>query len=474
MDKKTKIVATISEFTGTEEYLSQLFDAGVNVVRLNSAHQSLETAVGVIKNIRKINPSIAILIDTKGPEVRTSSQGTSLQVKKGDEIKIKSDPEGKSGGDVLYVNYGGFYNDVFIDDVILINDGEISMTITKKDNQILYCKIEDDGEIKPKKGVNAPNVKLHLPAISEKDKIFIDFAIKHKLDYIAHSFVQHADDVCEIRKILQEKDSKIKIISKIENQIGVDNIAEIIEVSDGIMVARGDLGIEIAAEKIPVIQRMLIKSCIKNNKMVIIATQMLHSMITNPRPTRAEVNDVATAVYEKADALMLSGETATGNYPIQSVEMMSKIIKEVELATDKYPPKSQPLHDDVLSVLSHSAVLTCNTLPIKAIIVDTLTGRTARFLSAYRGKTPVYAFCYNEYAMRQLALTYGVKAFMMELSHSRDNFLRRTIKFLIKEKTLIPSDTVVVIGGSFGMANGASFMEISTAQNLLDYPIDKT
>jgi pyruvate kinase len=471
MDKKTKIVATISEKTGTPEYLFQLFEAGVNVVRLNSAHQSLETAVEVIKNIRNINPDIAILIDTKGPEVRTSSNGNVLQVKAGDEIKIKGNPDGETHGDILYVNYSKFNDDVSVGDIILIDDGDISMTVTKKNNQLLYCTIENDGKIKNRKGVNVPNVKLHLPVISEKDKVFIDFAIENKLDYIAHSFVQHADDVYEIRKILQERNSNIKIISKIENQIGVDNISGIIEASDGIMVARGDLGIEIAAEKIPVIQRKLIKSCIKSNKMVIIATQMLHSMITNPRPTRAEVNDVATAVYEKADALMLSGETATGNYPIQSVNMMAKIIKEIELATEKYPPNSQPLHNDILSVLSHSAVLACNTLKIKAIIVDTLTGRTARFLSAYRGKTPVYAFCYNEYAMRQLALTYGVKAFMMEMDNSRDNFLRRTIKFLIKQKMLTYSDNVVVIGGSFGTANGESFMEISTAQNLLDYPV---
>jgi pyruvate kinase len=472
MEKRTKIVATISEKIGSPEYLSQLFEAGVNVVRLNTAHQSLETAVEVVKNIRKTNPCIAILIDTKGPEVRTSSNGKTLSVQAGDEIKIKSDPEGKTGGDILYVNYTHFNDDISVGNIILIDDGDISMTVTKKDKQFLYCKIENSGEIKNRKGVNVPNVKLHLPVISEKDKVFIDFAIENKLDYIAHSFVQHANDVCEIRKMLQERNSDIKIISKIENQIGIDNITGIIEESDGIMVARGDLGIEIAAEKIPVIQRELVKSCIKSNKMVIIATQMLHSMITHPRPTRAEVNDVATAVYEKADALMLSGETATGNYPILSVNMMSKIIKEVEFAIEKYPPYSQPLHNDILSVLSHSAVLACNTLPIKAIIVDTLTGRTARFLSAYRGKTPVYAFCYNEYAMRQLALTYGVEAFMIEMDNSRDNFLRRTIKFLIKRGTLTYTDNVVVIGGSFGMANGASFMEISTAQNLLDYPMN--
>jgi len=465
MDKKTKIIATISEKTSTPEYLRQLIGAGVNVMRLNTAHQNLETAPKIVENIRKTNPSIAIIIDTKGAEVRTSSQGETLCVNQGDEIKIIGDPEGKSIGNILCVNYKNFINDVSTGNRILIDDGDISMTVVKKEQSYLRCKIENSGEIKNKKGVNVPNVKLHLPVISEKDKVFIDFAIENNLDYIAHSFVQSANDVNEIRKILQKRNSTIKIIAKIENQIGVDNIAEIIGASDGIMVARGDLGIEIAAEKIPVIQRKLVKNCIKNNKMVIIATQMLHSMITNPRPTRAEVNDVATAVYEKADALMLSGETAYGKYPIESVSMMSKIIKEVEYAIEKYPPQTQALHANTLSVLSHSAVVACSTLPIKAIVVDTLTGQTARFISAYRGKTPVYAFCYNEYAMRQLALTYGVKAFMIEMDNSRDNFLRRTIEFLIKKKMLVPTDNVVVIGGSFGPANGASFMEISTAQN---------
>ena len=471
MEKKTKIVATISEKIGSKEYLSKLFDAGVNVVRLNSAHQNLETATDVVKNIREINPHIAILIDTKGAEVRTSSKGVSLLVKAGDEIGIKGNPDGESGGNILYVNYSNFIKDISVGNSILVDDGEIAMKVIRKEDSVAYCKVENNGEIKNRKGVNVPNVKLHLPVISQKDGEFIDFAIKNKLDYIAHSFVQHADDVRAIRNLLNKQGSTIKIISKIENQIGIDNIAGIIEESDGIMVARGDLGIEIAAEKIPIIQRKLVKSCIKSNKMVIIATQMLHSMINNPRPTRAEVNDVATAVYEKADALMLSGETAVGSYPIESVEMMSKIIKEVELAIENHIPKAQPLHQDVLSVLSHSAVLACTTLPIKAIIVDTLAGRTARFLSAYRGKTPVYAFCYNEYAMRQLALTYGIQAYMMEMGKSRDNFLKRTIQFLIEEKTLETSDHVVVIGGSFGSANGASFMEISTAQNLLDYPV---
>ncbi|MDR0368119.1 MAG: pyruvate kinase, partial [Bacteroidales bacterium] len=437
MKKRTKIVATVSEQTGTPEYLTKLFEAGVNVIRLNTAHQNLETAAAVVENIRKTKESIAILIDTKGPEVRTSSRGGSLKVQLGDVIKVTGNANGESGNDTLYVNYDGFANDVSVGDSVLIDDGEIGMQVVKKDDRFLYCRVENSGEIKNRKGINVPGVDLHLPVISDNDSVFIEFAIKHRIDYIAHSFVQHADDVRIIRDILQKHESNIKIISKIENQIGVDNIADIIEESDGIMVARGDLGIEIAAEKIPIIQRKLIKSCIKSNKMVIIATQMLHSMINNPRPTRAEVNDVATAVYEKADALMLSGETAYGNYPIESVQMMSNIIMEVEYDMEKYLPKTQPIQHNVLSVLSHSAVLACSTLPIKAIIVDTLTGRTARFLSAYRGKTPVYAFCYNEYAMRQLALTYGVEAFMMEMNNSRDNFILRTIKFLIDEKKLL-------------------------------------
>ncbi|MEG2071162.1 MAG: pyruvate kinase, partial [Bacteroidales bacterium] len=245
-------------------------------------------------------------------------------------------------------------------------------------------------------------------------------------------------------------------------------IDEIIEEADGIMVARGDLGIEIPAEQIPVIQRELVSKCIEHNKTVIIATQMLHSMINNPRPTRAEVNDVATAVYEQADALMLSGETANGSYPIEAVTIMAKVIHEVEKAMAEHVVISDPLHDDVLSVLAHSAVFACNNLPVKAIIVDTVSGRTANFLSGYRGKVPIFAFCYNEYSMRQLALTYGVKSFISEPNNSRDKFIHTTVLLLIQQKIIECEDMVVVVGGSFGKENGASFMEISTVQKLIE------
>ena len=468
MDKRTKIVATISAQTSAPDFLKKLFDAGVNVVRLNSAHQEVEESKRMVEVVRSVNPSIAILIDTKGPEVRTSSYGDILEVKKGDEIFIKGNPKGESGGDTLYVNYEYFVRDVSVHDSILIDDGDIALQVIEKEEDRLRCVVENSGKIKNKKGVNVPCVKLHLPVISQKDEQYIQFAVENEIDFIAHSFVQHADDVKAVRKMLDTHHSKTKIIAKIENQIGVDNMDTIIQEADGIMVARGDLGIELPVERIPIIQRKLIRESIKNNKMVIVATQMLHSMISNPRPTRAEVTDVATAVYEKADALMLSGETAVGEYPLQSVKMMSKIIKEVENTLEKFPVKTPPLENTVLSVLTNSTVIACNKLDVKAIVIDTLSGRTARYLASYRGKIPVYAFCYDKRVSRQLALSYGVEAYTMDISASRDCFLKNTVEFLVNEKMIALTDKVVVVAGSFGVSNGASFMEISTAQNLME------
>ena len=469
MDKRTKIVATISDLNSSREFLTKLFAEGVNVVRINTAHQKIETTKQIIDSIRDIDSSIAIMIDTKGPEVRTSSYGSSMDVETGDKIFIKGDFNGESGNNVLYVNYDFFVRDVAVDDCVLIDDGDIALRVVDKDSEKLHCVVENSGTIKNKKGVNVPNVKLHLPVISEKDEQFIKLAIQNKIDFIAHSFVQHADDIKAVRKILDANNSNIKIIAKIENQAGVDNIDNIVVEADGIMVARGDLGIEIPVEKIPIIQRKLVKESIKNSKMVIVATQMLHSMIHNPRPTRAEVNDVATAVFEKADALMLSGETANGEYPLQSVAVMRKIIKEVENALEKFPIKTPPLDNDILSVLSNSAVVACNTLDIKAIVVDTISGRTARHISSYRGKIPVYAFCYNDYTTRHLALSFGVKAYYIDAGKSRDHFLRDTIEYLVNKRHISLYDKVVVIGGSFGPTNGATFMEISTAQKLLEF-----
>jgi pyruvate kinase len=469
MKKRTKIIATISPKTGTPEFLSQLFAAGVNVIRINTAHQDIDESKILINNIRKTNSAAAILVDTKGPEVRTSSFGVPIQANKGDTIFIRGDKNGICEGNTVYVNYERFVNEVPVNSRILIDDGDIELMVTDKNDDTLICEVKNTGEIKLRKGVNVPGVKLSLPVISDKDRAFIEFAIESELDFIAHSFVQHPSDILEIKALLAEKKSLIKVIAKIENQTGVDNIDAIIEVSDGIMVARGDLGIEIPIERIPVTQREIVRKCVRMNKPVIIATQMLHTMITNPRPTRAEVTDVATAVHEKADALMLSGETAMGAYPIEAVCLMSRVIQESEKLLDTYILKPRVAENSVLSVLSQATVSACEILPIKAIIVDTLTGRTANYIAAYRGKIPVYAFCYSEIVRRQMSLTFGVKAYVMNKKDSRDTFLTETLEILISENKVTLVDTVAVIGGSFGPTNGANFITIATVENLAYY-----
>jgi pyruvate kinase len=412
---------------------------------------------------------VAILVDTKGPEVRTSSFGTPIQVNKGDIIFLKGNKNDTCEKDTVFVNYDGFVKEIPEGSRVLIDDGDIELIVTGKDAERLICEVKNSGEIKLRKGVNVPGIELKLPVISDKDRAFIEFAIENELDFIAHSFVQHASDVLEIKALLNEKQSLVKVIAKIENQTGMDNIDAIIEVSDGIMVARGDLGIEIPIERIPVIQREIVRKCVRMNKPVIIATQMLHSMITNPRPTRAEVTDVATAVHEKADALMLSGETAMGAYPIEAVCLMSRVIHESEKLLDTYILKPRSADSSVLSVLAHTAVSACETLPIKAIIVDTLTGRTANYIAAYRGRVPVYAFCYSEIIRRQMALTFGVEAFTTIKKDSRDMFLTEILEKLIAENKVTSSDTVAVVGGSFGPTNGANFITIASVENLAYY-----
>lgn len=469
MLKRTKIVATISDRKCDVEFIRELFEAGMNVVRLNTAHQSLEQSKKVIDNVRTVSDRIAILVDTKGPEIRTSAEGTDVTVDYGTEVRIYGNPLGASGGNKLFVTYEHFVTDIPVGSLILIDDGEIEMEVVSKEADCLICRATNRGVIKNRKSVNIPNVSVNLPSISEKDKQFIDFAIESNLDFIAHSFVRSKEDVIAIKDILSLKNSPIRIIAKIENQQGVDNIDEILDHTYGIMVARGDLGIEIPAENIPVIQRKIIRKCIERAKPVIIATQMLHTMIEHPRPTRAEVSDVANAIYQRTDAIMLSGETAYGKYPVEAVKTMTRIAQSIEhnLQPDKELNLLIP-KNEITAALSKSAVRNCCSLPVRAIITDTLTGRTARYLAAFRGITPVYTMCYKPTVMRQLALTYGVFADSMELLNTRDSFLSGAISVMESKGRVKPDDLVLVIGGSFGPTNGASFMEISEVRNLLN------
>jgi pyruvate kinase len=466
--KKTKIIATISNKSCSVDLLEQMYHAGMDVVRLNTAHQSLEDALPVIVNIRAVSDRIAIMIDTKGPEIRTMEMKEPIAVKSGDVVHIKGVSENLLPGECVCVSYDRFAEDVSLDDRILIDDGDIELQVLEKSGDTLRCIVKNDGFIRGRKSINVPSVNIrHLPSLSEKDKAFIAFAADHGVDFIAHSFVRRKEDILAVQEILDQKQSPIKIIAKIENQDGLDNIDEILDHAYGAMIARGDLAIEVPAEKIPIIQKNLVKKCIERRKPVIIATQMLQSMVVSPRPTRAEVSDVANACLDRTDAVMLSGETANGKYPLEAVKMMAKIAKEVESSGSTFTDTVYETQNTVTSYLSKAAVKASMRLNSKALIADTISGRTILSLAAYRGESPIYAQCYDKRVMRELALSYGVQAHYMERDLTSHLFLQSALTRLLEENEFTQDCLITVLAGNFGSDYGASYVEISTAKNLL-------
>ncbi len=469
MKKRTKIVATVSVKISDVDFLRKLHEAGMDVVRLNTAHQSLDDAKKVVDNVRKVSDKIPILLDTKGPEIRTTKTATEIEVHKGERIFFKGDPDCLSTTDCVCVSYKNFVEDIPINAKILIDDGAVEFLVIEKQDDKLLCEVQNDGVVQSKKSINVPGVSVKLPSLSPKDIDFIHFAIENDIEFIAHSFVRNKEDVIDIKKILHSKNSKIKIIAKIENQEGVDNIDEILDHVYGIMVARGDLGIEIAAEKIPAIQKMIERKCIAQRKPVIVATQMLHSMINNPRPTRAEVSDVANAVFDGTDALMLSGETASGAYPLEAVETMARIAIEVEHSRrDFIKMHAVGVHNELTSFLCKSAVESTVMLSTKVIVADTVTGETIRELAAYRGKNIIYSMCYNPRIMRELALSYGVYCDYMNPRNTTDEFLHTALTTLLGKNLYQADDLVVVVAGNFGGGYGPSFIEISSIEKLIE------
>jgi len=464
--KYTKIVATISDKRCEVEFIQQLFDAGMNVARLNTAHISTESALTMINNVRAVSDSIGILVDTKGPEIRTRNISEPINVKEGDIITIKGG-NGQSDQKTFYVSYEQIHRDVPVGNLILIDDGDLALEVIEKTEDGLICRVGNSGQIKNKKSVNTPGVSVDLPSISEKDVEFIEFAAQNDVDFIAHSFVRNKKDVLAVQEILDRFNSRIKIIAKIENLDGVNNIDEILEHAYGIMVARGDLGIEISAEKIPAIQRRLIRKAVQQKRPVIIATQMLHSMIDNPRPTRAEVSDVATAIYDRTDAIMLSGETAYGNYPVESVKVMSKIALEVEASKDKRNDLPVPrLDNETSAFLAEAAVLASKELKVNAIVTDTLTGKIARYIAAFRGTLPVYAKCHNGRVKRELALSYGVFPSEIQSKKNKHKLIETSLLDLVERNLITEKDTVVYVGGNFGVGGGTSFIEIASVEQM--------
>ena len=463
-DKKTKIICTISDNNCSIDFLRALYDNCMNVARINSAHATIEGAQKIVDNIREVSDRIAILVDTKGPEVRLTAMESSVGfvVKEGDMIELHNGADRLCSQKALYTNCSSFVHDVPAGASILIDDGSIELQVVDKDDDKLVCKAMNPGVIKGRKSVNVPGVHISLPALTEKDKMFVDWAIDADIDFIAHSFVRNKEDLLEIQKILDSRDSHLKIISKIENQQGIDNLDEILTHCYGVMIARGDLGVEIAAEKIPLIQKKLIQRCRARKKPVIVATQMLHSMIENPRPTRAEVSDVANAILQSTDAIMLSGETASGKYPVEAVSTMSRIAMETEESITTPPDLDlENVTKPIAGVLARSLVAATLKLPVKAIIFDTWSGRTGRYLAEFRPKVPIYAMCYRDFIMREMALTYDIYSYPFPIQSSKEDFVKNSIRILVEDGKLQSGDLVGFIGGSFAHEVGATYMEFT-------------
>ena len=469
--KQTKIVASISDRRCDQSFIRKLFFAGMNVVRMNTAHATPEGVRTIVKNVRAVSPHIGIMIDTKGPEVRTTGVESPLEFKIGDMVKVFGRPEMDSTHDTINLSYRDITKDVKVGDDLLFDDGELDMRIVENNGPMLVAQVQNDGVLGAHKSVNIPGEHIDLPALTEKDRQNILLAIELDIDFIAHSFVRNAADIKEVQDILDEHGSDIKIISKIENQEGVDNIDEIIDASYGIMIARGDLGIEVPIEKIPGIQRNIIRKCVTCRKPVIVATQMLHTMINNPRPTRAEVTDIANAIYYRTDALMLSGETASGKYPLEAVQTMARIAEQAEkdkcLNDDiEVPLSSEDL--DQRAFLAHAAIDATRKLGVAGIITDSETGQTARNLAAFRGPVPVLAICYNEKTQRWLNLSYGVIPIYQREQVSSQYMFFAALRMLRQKGYIKDEDKIAYLSGSFGEGGGTTFLEINKVEEVFN------
>jgi len=461
--KRTKIIATISDRNCGTELIRALYMNGMNVVRLNTAHQNLEGTLNVIENVRKVSDKIGILIDTKGPEIRTVGIEGKIKVNSGDILKI-SNPGDVSGD--FQTSFRDFVGEVPLHTSILVDDGLVRLTVIDKNDKILNVRAENSGIIGNKKSINVPGIKITLDTVSGKDMEYIQFAIDNRLDFIAHSFVRNAADVLKIQALLDERKSRIKIIAKIENREGVDNLDEILDAAYGIMIARGDLGIEIPAEQVPGIQKKIINLCMRKGKPVITATQMLHSMIDNPRPTRAEVSDVAAAVYDGTDAVMLSGETAYGSYPVESIKTMYNIIKTIEADTPFF--RDLPVFESknrIRNYLIKSAVEAAAELDIRAIVMDTESGLSARLISAYRSRTIVFAKIHEKELVRQLTLSYGIYCSYLEMPESTGRLINSAVSSLVEENLIDLDDNIIVLVSTPGNpVFGANVLEINKAR----------
>jgi len=453
--RKTKIVCTIGPSSESLENTKKLIAAGMNVARLNFSHGDYEEHGNRIKAIRQasqeLNKTVAILLDTKGPEIRLGKlKEEPIELVQGEYITLTTE---EILGDItrVPVTYKDLPSDVSVGSTILIDDGLIGLTVIDIQGTEIKCQIVNSGQIKSKKGVNVPGVAISMPGLTEKDISDIKFGIEVGVDFIAASFVRRASDVLEIRELLERHDARhIHIISKIENQQGVDNLDEILEVSDGLMVARGDLGVEIPAEEVPLVQKLMIEKCNRAGKPVITATQMLDSMQRNPRPTRAEASDVANAIFDGTDAIMLSGETAAGKYPVESVETMARIAESAESALhyrEIFTKQANAQQTSVTEAISQAVANSALDLEAKAIVTSTESGYTARMVSKYKPKSPIIAVTPVEQVLRRLQLVWGVIPVKGVSASTTDEMFEIAVQGALDSGIVRLGDTIVITAG---------------------------
>ncbi|MFC4618256.1 pyruvate kinase [Camelliibacillus cellulosilyticus] len=453
--RKTKIVCTIGPASESVDTLIKLIDAGMNVARLNFSHGDHEEHGRRIANIREAakqtGKTIGILLDTKGPEIRTGDMATEkVSLKRGQKLTISME-DVKGTSEKISVSYKGLGRDVHPGSKILLDDGLIELEVVSSDEKEIVTTVLNSGELKSKKGVNVPGVSINLPGITEKDARDIRFGIEQGIDFIAASFVRRPSDVLEIRELLEQYQSEdIMIIPKIENREGVENIDDILNVSDGLMVARGDLGVEIPAEEVPLVQKYLIKKCNALGKSVITATQMLDSMQRNPRPTRAEASDVANAIFDGTDAIMLSGETAAGDYPVEAVQTMDRIAARTETALDyrsMFETRIKEAETTITDAIGQAVANTALTLNVSSIITATVSGHTAKVVAKYRPKANIVAVTSSERALRRLTLVWGVYPQLGQMATSTDEMLDVAVDEAVNSGIVHHGDLVVITAG---------------------------
>ncbi len=473
--RKTKIICTIGPASEDKDKLSQLIHNGMNVARLNFSHGEHAEHKKRIDNIRQVaaemDQPLAIMLDTKGPEIRTGKlHNKKVKLQAGQTFILTTRPVPGDENEVE-VSYPQLPVEVKPGTSILLSDGLINLLVQETTATDIICQVINGGELGEKKGVNVPGVRINMPFLSEKDIADIHFGIDEELDFIAASFVRNAQDVWDIRRILESRDAHIDIIAKIESQGGVDNLDDIIKVADGVMVARGDLGVEIPAEEVPLVQKTIIKKCNLAGKVVIIATQMLDSMINNPRPTRAEVSDVANAIFDGADAIMLSGETAAGKYPVESVETMARIAKRAEeVLPYQEILRSKRLQGtaSVTDAISYATCATAASLGISSIITATSIGTTARMVSKYRPQADIIAVTPDSKVMNKLVMVWGVHPVLTQETKGTDELFEESLARCLEIGYIKKGDLVVLTAGSpSGFSGSTNLMKVHVVGDIL-------